>query len=140
PDMLIAFVIGYLAVSLAIGLLAARRVHDARDYITTGRRLPIGFVFAAVFATWFGAETVLGISATFLREGLAGLVSDPFGAAACLILVGLFFARPLYRLGLLTIGDYYRRRYNRPVEIATSLCIAISYLGWVSAQIAALGL
>ena len=52
----------------------------------------------------------------------------------CLILVGLFFARPLYRMGLLTIGDYYRARYNRPVEVVTSLCIVISYLGWVSAQ------
>jgi solute:Na+ symporter, SSS family len=138
--MLLSFVIAYLVVALAIGLVAATRVHSARDYITTGRRLPIWVVFATVFATWFGAETVLGISATFLREGLAGLVSDPFGASLCLILVGLFFARPLYRLNLLTIGDYYRNRYNRPVEIVTSLCIALSYLGWVSAQVTALGL
>jgi len=138
--MLLTFVIAYLVVALAIGLLAATRVHSARDYITTGRQLPIWVVFATVFATWFGAETVLGISATFLREGLGGLVSDPFGASLCLILVGLFFARPLYRMNLLTIGDYYRNRYNRPVEIVTSLCIALSYLGWVSAQVTALGL
>jgi solute:Na+ symporter, SSS family len=138
--MLLTFVAVYLVVSLALGLIAARRVHTARDYITAGRRLPIWIVFAMVFATWFGAETVLGISATFLREGLGGLVSDPFGAALCLVLVGLFFARPLYRMNLLTIGDYYRKRYSRSVEIATSICIALSYLGWVSAQITALGL
>ena len=138
--MLLTFVIAYLVVSLAIGLVAATRVHSAKDYITAGRRLPIWIVFATVFATWFGAETVLGISATFLREGMGGLVSDPFGAALCLILVGLFFARPLYRMSLLTIGDYYLKRYNRPVEMATSICIALSYLGWVAAQITALGL
>lgn len=138
--MLLWFVIAYLAVSIAIGLIAATRVHSARDYITAGRHLPIYVVFAAVFATWFGAETVLGISATFVKEGMGGLVSDPFGASLCLILFGLFFARPLYRMNLLTIGDFYRKRYNRPVELATSLCIALSYLGWVSAQITALGL
>ena len=138
--MLLWFVIAYLAVSIAIGLIAATRVHSARDYITAGRHLPIYVVFAAVFATWFGAETVLGISATFVQEGMSGLVSDPFGASLCLILFGLFFARPLYRMNLLTIGDFYRRRYNRPVELATSICIALSYLGWVSAQITALGL
>jgi SSS family solute:Na+ symporter len=138
--MLLWFVIAYLAVSIAIGLIAATRVHSARDYITAGRHLPIYVVFAAVFATWFGAETVLGISATFVKEGMSGLVSDPFGAALCLILFGLFFARPLYRMNLLTIGDFYRQRYNRPVELATSICIALSYLGWVSAQITALGL
>jgi SSS family solute:Na+ symporter len=138
--MLLWFVIAYLAVSIAIGLIAATRVHSARDYITAGRHLPIYVVFATVFATWFGAETVLGISATFVQEGMSGLVSDPFGASLCLILFGLFFARPLYRMNLLTIGDFYRQRYNRPVELATSICIALSYLGWVSAQITALGL
>ena len=138
--MLLTFVIAYLVVAIAIGLIAAMKVHSAKDYITAGRHLPIWVVFATVFATWFGAETVLGISATFLREGLGGLVSDPFGASLCLILVGLFFARPLYRMNLLTIGDYYRSRYNRPVEVVTSICIALSYLGWVSAQVTALGL
>lgn len=137
---LVWFVVLYLAISLAIGLLAALRVKNSNDYITTGRRLPAYVVFAAVFATWFGAETVLGISATFVREGLSGLVSDPFGASLCLVLVGIFFARPLYRMNLLTIGDFYRRRYSRPVELIASICIALSYLGWVSAQITALGL
>ena len=138
--MLLWFVIAYLVVSIGLGLAAATRVHNARDYITAGRHLPLYVVFAMVFATWFGAETVLGISATFVKEGMSGLVSDPFGASLCLILFGLFFARPLYRMNLLTIGDFYRQRYNRPVELATSICIALSYLGWVSAQVTALGL
>ena len=137
---LVWFVVVYLGVSIALGLVAATRVHSAADYITAGRRLPVYVVFAAVFATWFGAETVLGISATFVREGLKGLVSDPFGASLCLVLVGVFFARPLYRMSLLTIGDFYRQRYDRPVELIASICIAISYLGWVSAQVTALGL
>src|SRR5258707_8792012 len=75
-----------------------------------------------------------------MEEGFSGIVADPFGSSLCLILVGLFFARPLYRMNLLTIGDYYRKRYSRPVEMLTSLCIVISYLGWVGAQIKALGL
>jgi Na+/proline symporter len=102
--------------------------------------MPMYIVTATVFATWFGSETVLGIPATFIKEGFAGVVADPFGSSLCLVLVGLFFARPLYRMNLLTIGDYYRKRYGRPVEILTSLCIVISYLGWVGAQIKALGL
>ncbi len=138
--MLLWFVIAYLVISIAIGLVAARQVHNARDYITAGRHLPLYVIFAMVFATWFGAETVLGISATFVKEGMGGLVSDPFGASLCLILFGLFFARPLYRMNLLTIGDFFRQRYNRPVELTTSICIALSYLGWVSAQVTALGL
>jgi SSS family solute:Na+ symporter len=138
--VLIWFVVIYLLISLAIGLIAATRVHNAKDFAVAGRNLPLPIVMATVFATWFGAETVLGISATFVKDGLRGVVADPFGASLCLIFAGLFFAGKLYRLNLLTIGDYYRLRYNRTVEILCTLAIVASYLGWVSAQIKALGL
>jgi solute:Na+ symporter, SSS family len=139
-ENLLWFVALYLAVSICIGLYAATKVKNSADYVVAGRHLPLPFIIATVFATWFGSETVLGIPSKFLNEGLRGVVADPFGSSMCLILVGLFFARPLYRLGLLTIGDYYRGRYNRHVEVTASVCIVISYLGWVSAQITALGL
>jgi len=137
--MLIGFVALYLAASIAIGLWAARRVHNSRDYVIAGRSLPLYMSFALVFATWFGAETVLGVSATFLHDGMGGIVADPFGFSFCLVIVALFFARAFYRLNLLTIGDFYRKRYNKPVEVATSVCITLSYLGWTSAQFTALG-
>ncbi len=138
--MILSFVILYLLVSVGIGLYAATRVHTTKDFAVAGRCLPLPVVTATVFATWFGAETVLGISATFVKDGLRAVVADPFGSSLCLILAGLFFARRFYRLNLLTIGDYYRIRYNRTVEVLCTLCIVASYLGWVSAQIKAIGL
>jgi Na+/proline symporter len=138
--VLLSLVTAYLVFSIALGLLAARRVHSASDYITAGRNLPMPVILAMVFATWFGAETVLGISATFLEEGFRGLISDPLGASICLVLFGLVFALPLYRMKLMTLGDFFRVRYNRQVELILSLCIVVSYLGWVSAQVTALGL
>jgi Na+/proline symporter len=138
--MLIWFVIIYWVISVGIGLWAALRVRNTTDFAVAGRSLPFHIVTATVFATWFGSETVLGIPAVFLKEGLSGVVSDPFGSSLCLILVGLFFARPLYRMNLLTIGDYYHNRYGRLAEVLTTLCIVVSYLGWVAAQIKALGL
>jgi SSS family solute:Na+ symporter len=138
--MLIGFVALYLLLTVAIGLWAARKVHGAKDYVVAGRSLPLYMSTALVFATWFGAETVLGVSATYLKEGMRGVVADPFGFSFCLVIIALFFARAFYRLNLLTIGDFYRQRYNKPVEVATSVCIVLSYLGWTSAQFTALGL
>jgi solute:Na+ symporter, SSS family len=138
--MLIASVVLYLLVTIAIGLWAARRVHNARDYLVAGRSLPLYMSAATVFATWFGAETVLSVSATFAKDGLGGIVADPFGASFCLVFVALFFARAFYRMDLLTIGDFYRKRYNKTVEVITSVAITASYLGWTSAQLTALGL
>jgi len=139
-NTLIWFVILYWVISVGIGLYAARYVNNSKDYAVAGRSLPMYVVTATVFATWFGSEAVLGISSTFVKEGFKGVVADPFGSSLCLVLVGLFFAKPLYRMNLLTIGDYYRNKFGRTVEILVTLCIVVSYLGWVAAQIKALGL
>ena len=138
--MLVTSVVVYLLVTIAIGLWAARRVANAKDFVVAGRRLPLYMTVTTVFATWFGAETVLSVSATFARDGLGGIVADPFGSSFCLVFVALFFARAFYRMDLLTIGDFYRKRYNKPVEVITSVAITASYLGWTSAQLTALGL
>ena len=138
--MLIASVVAYLVVTIAIGLWAAKLVHNSKDYLVAGRKLPLYMSAATVFATWFGAETVLSVSATFTRDGLGGIVADPFGSTFCLIFVAAFFARAFYRMDLLTIGDFYHKRYNKTVEVITSVAITISYLGWTAAQLTALGL
>lgn len=134
------FVLAYIAVSIGLGIYASFKVRNSTDFVLAGRSLPIYVTIATIFATWFGSEAVLGVPATFIEEGLHGIVADPFGAGMCLILVGTFFAAYLYRMKLMTIGDYYRQRYSRTVEVLVSIAICISYLGWVAAQIVALGL
>ncbi len=138
--MLVGCIFLYLALSIGVGLYAATRVRGAADFALAGGRFGTTVVSATVFATWFGAEAVLGIPATFLKEGLRGLIADPFAAVACLALVGFVFARPFFRMDALTLGDYFRARYNRASEVALTLSIAFSYLGWIAAQFVALGL
>ena len=124
-NALAVFVIVYMTISISIGIYAAMRVRSSTDYILAGRSLPIYVTIATVFATWFGSEAVLGMPATFIEDGLGGIVADPFGAGLCLIFVGLFFAARLYRMKLLTIGDFYRQRYGRSVETLVSIAICI---------------
>ena len=138
--MLLTLVIAYLLITIAIGLVAAKRVKNSADFAIAGRHLPLAMIVTTTFATWFGSETVLGIPAKFVNSGLNGVVEDPFGAGSCLILVGVFFAAKLYKMSLLTISDYFRERYGRSVEVICSVIIMVSYLGWVSAQVTALGL
>src|SRR5882672_3022183 len=138
--MLLTLVIFYLLITIAIGLWAAKRVKNTADFAVAGRHLPLVMIVTTTFATWFGAETVMGIPAKFVQGGLNAIVEDPFGAGTCLILVGLFFATKLYKKNLLTIGDFYRQRYGKGIEVFCSVAIIISYLGWVAAQITALGL
>ncbi len=137
---LITCVVLYLLGTLGLGVWAGSRIKNTADFAVAGRSLPLVMVVTTTFATWFGAETVMGIPAKFVQGGLGALIEDPFGAGTCLILVGLFFATRLYKLNLLTIGDYYRQRYGKGIEVFCSVAIIMSYLGWVAAQITALGL
>lgn len=137
---LLAFVLLYLVGTMGIGIYAGTRIKSTTDFAIAGRSLPLFMVITTTFATWFGAETVMGIPAKFVEGGLNAVIEDPFGASMCLVLVGAFFASRLYKMSLLTIGDFYRQRYGKGVEIFCSIAIILSYLGWVAAQITALGL
>jgi SSS family transporter len=136
--MLIGFILLYLLITIGIGAWASLRVKTTQDFVVAGRNLPTFVAASALFATWFGSETILGASSEFVSHGLLGVIEDPFGAAMCLILVGIFFARPLYRLSILTINDLFRLRFSRTAEIVSALFMVPSYFGWIAAQLLAL--
>lgn len=105
-----------------------------------GRSLPILLSSSALFATWFGSETVFGASSEFLRGGLYAVIEDPFGAALCLVLFGLFLARKLYNMNLLTLGDFFEVRFGKKTELVASAFLAPPYVGYIAAQLVAMGL
>ena len=105
-----------------------------------GRSLPLLLSSSALFATWFGSETVFGASSEFLKGGLFAVIEDPFGAALCLVLFGLFFARKLYSMNLLTLGDFFKVRFGKRTELVASAFIVPSYVGYIAAQLLAMGL
>jgi SSS family solute:Na+ symporter len=129
-----------MVLTVLIGLWASRKVKSSDDYILAGRSLPLFISSSALFATWFGSETVFGASSEFLQGGLYAVIEDPFGAALCLILFGMFIARKLYAMNLLTLGDFFKIRYGRQTELISSLFLAIPYIGYIAAQLVAMGL
>lgn len=138
--MLLLSIIGYLLLTIFIGYLASRRVKTSGDFLLAGRSLPLFLSSSALFATWFGSETVFGASSEFLKEGLYGVIEDPFGAALCLVLFGMFFARKLYTMKLLTLGDFFKVRFGKDTELVASIFLAPPYVGYIAAQLVAMGL
>ncbi|UBM59247.1 sodium:solute symporter family protein [Marinilongibacter aquaticus] len=136
--MLIFCIFLYLLCTVAIGWYASRFVHNAQDFAIAGRRMPTYVVASGLFATWFGSETIMGAPSEFLSNGLLGVIEDPFGAALCLFMIGFFFAKPLYKLNILTFSDYFRIRFSKKVEWISALFMIPSYFSWIAAQLVAL--
>ena len=127
-----------MLITVVIGWWSSRFVKNTTDFVIAGRRMPVYVVASGLFATWFGSETVMGATSAFLDEGMMGIIEDPLGAALCLVLVGVFMARPLYRQNLLTFSDYFRKRYSHAAESVSALMMIPSYWGWIAAQLIAL--
>lgn len=138
--MLLFSIIVYLVLTVLIGFWASRKVKSTGDFLLAGRSLPLMLSSAALFATWFGSETVFGASSEFLEGGLYAVVEDPFGAALCLLLFGFFYVRKLYNMKLLTLGDFFRVRYGKRTELVASIFLAPPYVGYIAAQLVAMGL
>lgn len=128
-----------IVVTSLIGIYISRNVHTVQGYAVADRSLPFFISTATVFATWFGAEAILGIPESFMEHGVVGLISDPIGAFICLVVIGIFFARRYYHMNVITIADFFYNRFGKKVEIMAGLAISLSYVGWIAAQLMAFG-
>ena len=135
----LAAVIAYMIVQLAIGVWASRRIASEEDYLVAGRRLGYPLMTFSIFATWFGAETIVGSAGTAYKDGVSLGSAEPFGYGLCLIIMGLVFAVPLHRRKLTTLADLYRQRYSVGVERFAALLLIPSSLLWAAAQVRAFG-
>jgi SSS family solute:Na+ symporter len=138
--MLAFSILVYFLANLGIGLWASRRISTTQDFLLAGRRLPLALAASATFATWFGSETIVGAPVEFVEHGLLGVIEDPFGAALCLFLVGIFFARRFYQMNIITFCDFFRIRYGRRAELISAILIIPSYFSWIAAQLLAMGI
>ena len=136
--MLSLSVVLYIVVTLAIGFWASKRVKTTSDFTLAGKRLPMLLVGVTIFATWFGPELIMGVPGLFVEEGIKGIIIDQFGNFTCLILVAFFYARQLYRLNIVTISDFFKLRYNKSLELVSSIIYIYTYFFWIAAQFVAL--
>jgi solute:Na+ symporter, SSS family len=132
-------ILTYISLQMGFGVLVSRRIRSEEDYLLAGRSLGFGLSMFTVFATWFGAETCIGSAGKAYSQGLSGNSADPFGYAICILLMGAFFAVPLWRRKLTTLGDLFRQRYGQGVERLAVLMIVPSSLMWAAAQTRAFG-
>lgn len=129
----------YIILQFAIALWASRYVNSEADYFVAGRRFGLLMVGVSVFATWFGAETVMGASGAIAEEGLAGGRADPFGYSICLIGMALFLAYKLREAEVMTFPDFMEKRFGQRAEITAAILTIPTSIIWASAQLLAMG-
>jgi Na+/proline symporter len=137
--LLLLAVLLYLVAQLGIGVWVSRRIASESDYLLAGRSLGPLLLTFSLFATWFGAETIVGSAGTTYGEGVSIASAEPYGYGLCLILLGAVFAVPLWKRGLTTLADFFRLRYSVSVERVAAVVLIPSSVLWAAAQVRAFG-
>jgi len=138
-NAIIVGIIGYIVVQILIGAWVARRVATETDYMLAGRSLGVGLAATSIFATWFGAEVVIGAASRVYTNGISGAHAEPFAYAAGIAIMGLVFARKLWRHGIQTFADFFRARYSGRVERLAAVLLIPGSVLWAAAQIRGFG-
>ncbi len=135
----VAGIIGYVGLQILIGAWVSRRIATETDYMLAGRSFGVGLAAASIFATWVGAEVVIGAASRVYSQGISGAQAEPFAYAAGIVAMGLVFAARLWRRGIQTLADFFRFRFSGRIErLAAALLIPGSVL-WAAAQIRGFG-
>ena len=129
----------YVGLTLAVGVYAGIRVKGSSDFLLAGRRLGLILSTGTLAATWFGGGIVVGASSQAYKHGFMGVIADPFGAALCLIVAGLFYVRTMRRMGLTTVASFFNVRFGHHARLVAAVVTIPTYIGWVASLMVAFG-
>lgn len=125
--IILGIAVSVLAV-IGIGLLVSRKVDgDSVNFLVAGRSLGLPLVAAGLMGQAVDSNATLGNTDLAGSVGFWAGATLPLGLGLCLLLTGLFFAKPMNRMGLLTLPDFYRIKYGRGVEFTASILMIFSF-------------
>jgi len=125
--IIVGVAIGVLAV-VAVGLAVARRIDgDSINFLVAGRSLALPLVAAGLMGQAVDSNATLGNTDLTYSLGFWAGASLPLGLGLCLLLTGIFFAKRMNAMKLLSLPDFYRIVYGRGIELASSMLMIFSF-------------
>ena len=125
---------------LVVGVAVARFVDgDSTNYLVAGRRLGMPLVAVALATAAVDANATIGNTDLSADAGFWAGASLALGLAVCLLLAGFFLAKPMNRMGLMTLADFFARRYTRGVEVGAAVLMVVAFTVLLAGNLVALG-
>lgn len=133
-------VIGFLALSLVVGVLTSKLVKSSsKRYMVAGKSLPLAFIATMLAAQAVDGNSSLGNAGLVFTFGFWAGAALPIGLALCLFLTGFFYGQRLNKMAMLTLPDFYYRRFGKAPEGISSILLMISFTILVAGNFAASG-
>ena len=133
-------VLAFLALSLTVGTLTSRLVKkSSKRFMVAGKSLPLFFVGTMLAAQAIDGNSSLGNASLVYQFGFWAGAAIPIGLGICLILTGTVYGKRLNRMSMLTLPDFYYRRFGNAAEGISGILMMISFIVLVAGNFAASG-
>ncbi|MBA3749581.1 MAG: hypothetical protein H0X03_01545, partial [Nitrosopumilus sp.] len=133
-------VLSFMGLVLTVGVLTSFLVKkSSKRYMVAGKTLPLFFVGTMLAAQSIDGNSSLGNVSLVYQFGFWAGAAIPIGLAICLILTGTIYGKKLNKMSMLTLPDFYFRRYGVEAEGMSSVLLAISFIILVAGNFAAGG-
>ncbi len=131
-------VVIFMAISLAIGIYTYTQVRGSSTrYTVCNKSLPFLIIGTALLAQAVDGNATLGnVSLTYTSGVWTGFMI-PLGLALSLFFVGRFLAAPLNRMNLLTLPEFFYRRYDKQTELLVSILTIVCFTVLIAGNLSA---
>lgn len=132
--------LAFLIVSLAVGIYTARFVQrSGKRFLVCGKSMPFIVIGTTLVAQALDGNATLGNSGLTYEGGFWSGMALSLGLGLSLFFVGKFLAAPLNQMDLITLPEFFYRRYGRMAELLASLVTFVSFSILLAGNLAALG-
>ena len=129
-----------LLVTMLPGIIASRRIKSADDYNVGGRSAGVGLVAGSIIGTIVGGAATVGTAQLGFKLGLTAWWFT-LGSGIALLIMALFYAKPLRASGLTTVAEFLVTNYGKPAGwLATVSSCAGIFFSIVASTLTALHL
>lgn len=133
------FLLIYILLLLLVSLFFSKKIGSFEDFFLASRNLPFLLVYSSLVASWLGATSILVSTDEAYNQGLSSFWVMGIPAILTVLLFGLFLARPIHRLPILSLPDLVELRYGGCVRHLASLLIIWYMILLASSQMVAVG-
>ncbi len=124
--ILVAVVLAYPLLLIAVSIWRARSVQSHADFMVAGRSVPVPLLVGTLVCTWIGSGSLFGGAGLAYRTGIAELWFS-FGGWIGL-LAAFFIAGRVRRIAKYTVPDLLEQRYNATARFLGSVAIILAYV------------
>ena len=133
-------VLSFMGLVLSVGVLTSLMVKkSSKRYMVAGKSLPLIFVGTMLSAQSIDGNSSLCNVALVYQFGFWAGGAIPIGFGSTLIITGIFYAKRVNKMSMLTLPDFYYRRYGVGAEGMSSVLLSLSFIILVAGNFAAGG-